>query len=228
MKQAQSSTRSPQRKRTSPKRTGGGPNAKPARRTGASAPRTPKPRRRAKSEPTFGARRWWWWAVGTLALLFFCGLALPEEPLIPVKNAAAKDWNRTSFWHEPWGPSGVHKGVDIFAPQGTPVLAPTGGVVVYRGQFSLGGNVLLVLGPKWRLHYFAHLNRSYVGIGTPVARGREMAEVGNTGNAAGKPPHLHYAIISLLPLPWRWDGATQGWKKMFYLNPHEWLLRQPD
>ncbi|HET8707045.1 MAG TPA: M23 family peptidase, partial [Pseudomonadales bacterium] len=54
--------------------------------------------------------------------------------------------------------------------------------------------------------------------------GKEIGKVGATGNAAGKPPHLHYAVISLLPYPWKIEGAIEGWKKMFYLNPSE-LIR---
>jgi hypothetical protein len=52
-----------------------------------------------------------------------------------------------------------------------------------------------------------------------------LGRVGTSGNAIGKPAHLHYSIISLLPLPWRMDTSAQGWKKMFFLNPHELLKR---
>jgi hypothetical protein len=52
---------------------------------------------------------------------------------IPVEGATVADWNRDTFWHHPWGRSGVHKGIDIFAKEGTPVLAATGGVVLYAG-----------------------------------------------------------------------------------------------
>ncbi|WP_206197583.1 hypothetical protein [Terrimonas sp.] len=47
--------------------------------------------------------------------------------------------------------------------------------------------------------------------------------VSATGNAAGKPPHLHYTIKTIIPYPWRIDKSKQGWKKMFYLNPVELL-----
>ncbi|TPW12830.1 MAG: M23 peptidase domain-containing protein, partial [Halothiobacillaceae bacterium] len=39
----------------------------------------------------------------------------------------------------------------------------------------------------------------------------------------GKAPHLHYAVLSIVPLPWRFNTATQGWKQIFFLNPGEVL-----
>jgi peptidoglycan LD-endopeptidase LytH len=159
-------------------------------------------------------------------LILIAGLLLPQEDLIiPVKGAEPNDWNPKSWWYEPWGRSGVHKGIDIFAPKRTPVLAPTYGLVIYSGEIELGGNVVYVLGPKWRVHFFGHLNKSNVGIGEFVTKGEMIGEVGDSGNAQGKPPHLHYQIDSWLPYPWRIDLSTQGWKKMFILNPNDYLPR---
>jgi murein DD-endopeptidase MepM/ murein hydrolase activator NlpD len=95
---------------------------------------------------------------------------VPESPLVPVAGASTADWNRKSFWYEPWGKSGVHKGIDIFASKGTNVLAPTYGLIVFRGTIALGGNVVVLLGPKLRLHYFAHLESADVGPGHPGIR----------------------------------------------------------
>lgn len=75
------------------------------------------------------------------------------------------------------------------------------------------------LAPKWRLHYYAHLDSLDAYPGQPVLAGSRLGTVGTTGNARGKPAHLHYAIITLLPYPWLADDSTQGWKKMFYLDP---------
>lgn len=147
------------------------------------------------------------------------GLLLPEHAVIPVHGAGPRDWNAQSFWYEPWGASGVHKGIDIFAPRGRDAVSATYGLVVFRGELARGGTVVLALGPKWRLHYYAHLDTARVGAFALLTPGSAIGTVGDSGNAAGKPPHLHYAVLSLLPLPWRATAQTQGWKRMFFLDP---------
>jgi len=159
------------------------------------------------------------------ASVILAGFILPEKLVIPVEGASAQDWNHQTFWYEPWGRSGVHKGIDIFSNAGSPVISSTYGVVVFKGKIRLGGNVIAVLGPKWRVHYYAHLKDFNVTAGSIVKKSEPIGSVGNSGNAKGKPPHLHYSIISLLPYLWRWDTTTQGWKKIFILNPSEKLLR---
>ncbi len=153
--------------------------------------------------------------VGFLAL----GLMLPQRGVIPVQNATNKDWNKLSFWREPWGQSGVHKGIDIFANKGTPVLASTSGLVIYTGNIKMGGNVVAVLGPKWRIYYYAHLDSIYAQKFDWASSGEALGKVGNTGNAANKPPHLHYSVMSLVPYPWRISWQKQGYKKIFFMNP---------
>ncbi|MDH5598603.1 MAG: M23 family metallopeptidase, partial [Cyclobacteriaceae bacterium] len=114
-------------------------------------------------------------------------------------------------------------GVDIFAKEGTNVHSAVSGIVLYSGQLEMGGNVVVVLGPKWRIHYFAHLKERKKSFFSFVSGSTLIGTVGNTGNAKGKAPHLHYSILSIFPYPWRMDSDKQGWKKMFYLNPIEYL-----
>jgi len=148
---------------------------------------------------------------------------MPQRLVNPVVGANANDWHRDSFWFEPWGDSGVHKGIDIFKKRGTSVVAASSGVVIYRGYLALGGNVVIILGPKWRMHYYAHLDSINVLNGRFVRAGDKIGTVGTSGNAAGKEPHLHYVIQSLVPYPQRYRAGTQGWKRMFYLDPAEEL-----
>lgn len=162
----------------------------------------------------------------SLLAVLALGFLVPERLVIPVEGATTSDWNDATFWYEPWGASGVHKGIDIFAPEGKHVLAASGGLVTFSGNNSRGGNVILVLGPKWRLHYYAHLEASTASFGEYVSRGEAIGLVGDSGNASGKQSHLHYVILSIFPYPWLMDTQTQGWKKMFYLDPNRKLRAQ--
>ncbi|WP_105103044.1 M23 family metallopeptidase [Microbulbifer pacificus] len=158
-----------------------------------------------------------------LIIVISLGFVIPEGRVIPVSGASSSDWNKDTFWYEPWGSSGVHKGVDIFANRGASAVSATNMAILYTGSVPKGGNIVVGLGPKWRIHYFAHLDSLSESTGFLVTAGTEIGKVGDTGNAAGKPAHMHYSIVSLIPLPWKIDGATQGWKKAFYLNPMEYL-----
>ena len=81
-------------------------------------------------------------------------------------------------------------GVDIFAAEGTNVLSATEGVVVSVDKTGNGGNIIYVLGSKWRLHYYAHLQCVTTHFGAFVHTGEVVGKVGNTGNAAMTRPHL--------------------------------------
>lgn len=159
--------------------------------------------------------------IRPVVVILVLGLLTSERVIIPVQKSTSKDWNSESFWYSPWGKSGVHKGIDIFAKKGTSVLSSTSGLVIFTGNLSMGGNVIGVLGPKWRVHYYAHLAKINIQTLSWVSRGDVIGTVGDTGNAAGKPAHLHYSIASLIPYPWRITTQTQGWKKMFFMNPTE-------
>lgn len=161
-----------------------------------------------------------------VCLVFLAPFFFKEAPIIPVQGATINDWNHQTFWYEPWGSSGVHKGIDIFAAGGTPVIAPVAGWVVFTGSGGKAGNYVGVLGPKWRIHYFSHLNSIRVSRFDRLAQGMVLGTVGSTGNAAGKPAHLHYSLLTLVPYLWRWDvDATQGYKKVWFLSPHDYLIK---
>lgn len=161
-----------------------------------------------------------------VVVVLIWGFVLPGKLMIPVKGATKADWNPKSFWFSPWGKSGVHKGIDIFAKEGTPVIAACSGLVVFAESNKDGGNVISILGPKWHVHYYAHLKTSKVTMGKLVKLGAVLGTVGTTGNAVGKAPHLHYAIISQIPYLWRFRAEKYGFERMFFLNPHEGLTQR--
>lgn len=159
----------------------------------------------------------------TTVLFFLSGFLIPQHLKMPVEGATKNSYNQQSFWYYPWGKSGTHKGVDIFAKEGTNIRSSVNGMVVYTGQLGMGGNVVVVLGPKWRFHYYAHLKEIKTKRLSWVSPSTIIATVGTTGNAKGKPPHLHYAITTLIPYVWKADKSPQGYNKMFYLNPVSFL-----
>jgi len=90
-----------------------------------------------------------------------------------------------------WTP-GLHHGVDVAAPEGTPIRAMKNGRVEYAG--SMGGyglTVILSHGGTTRSLY-AHMSRIDVRAGDRVRGGQVIGAVGRTGNATG--PHLHFEI----------------------------------
>lgn len=88
-----------------------------------------------------------------------------------------------------------HEGVDIFARKGTPVIAPTDGIISRVGVNTLGGKVVWMRDPRrGHSYYFAHLDSQMVKPGMRVYKGHVLGLVGNTGNAKRTPPHLHFGI----------------------------------
>lgn len=108
--------------------------------------------------------------------------------IIPVKGATTADWNKNSYWYHPWGKSVTHKGIDIFASKGTAVIAAHKGWVVATGNNKYGGNYVLVLGAKWRLSYYAHLNEIKAKKFSVVKQGTLIGKMGDTGNAKRQSP----------------------------------------
>jgi len=91
----------------------------------------------------------------------------------------------------------VHEGFDITAGCGTPLVAARGGSVKRAGYDPvLYGNYVLIDGRKTRQDYFyAHLiARPTVDAGGRVRTGQLVGRVGQTGNAAATPCHLHFEI----------------------------------
>lgn len=157
--------------------------------------------------------------------IILIGLLIPQKLKMPVVGADSNSYNHNTFWHEGWGSSVVHRGVDVFAKKGTSIHSSTKGIVLATADYGKGGKFVLILGPKWRVHYYAHLDEIKTKRFAFVGHDTEIGTVGNTGNAANTPAHLHYAIATPIPYPWRIDNTPLGWQKMFYLNPIDYLSK---
>ncbi len=97
----------------------------------------------------------------------------------------------TSGFGRRWGR--MHKGIDIAAPTGTPIMASASGEVISAGWSSGGyGNLLRIRHPDGSISLYAHNSRILVRRGQKVNQGQKIAEMGSTGYSTG--PHLHYEI----------------------------------
>jgi peptidoglycan LD-endopeptidase LytH len=127
--------------------------------------------------------------------------------LFPVAGA---DLGAVGSWYGDPRDAGArgHEGLDIFAPRGTPVLAAAGGRVTSARSTPVGGKVVWVEDADGDLtYYYAHLDEYHVRAGQWVSAGDVLGTVGNTGNARGVRPHLHFGVyrpgrVALDPAPW--------------------------
>ena len=164
-------------------------------------------------------------AILVLCSLFIIGLLIPYSFQNPVEGGSRNDYNQESYWYYPWGTSITHKGVDIFKAKGTPIR-PAAGVelVLFAGhRDGKGGNIAITLAPKWRMHYYAHMDEVKTKSFSIVTHGSVIGTVGNTGNAANTPAHLHFSIMSLLPHLRDIDDSPHGKLKALYMNPVPYL-----
>ena len=105
-------------------------------------------------------------------------------------------------WGFPRGGGRYHEGNDLFAPMGSPVRAPVSGTVeLIRG--SIGGLQVNLYGSDGIKYLGSHLDSA--GKTGKVNAGDVIGYVGNSGNAAGATPHLHFGMyrdgIALNPIP---------------------------
>ena len=121
----------------------------------------------------------------------------PAESAAP-RQVASGEWvcpvQGPHTFRDSWGDarSGgrAHKGTDIMAPRGTPVVNPVSGNVTTKGD-SLGGLSFHVQGDDGNYYYGTHLD-SYSGATGHLPAGTVVGYVGDTGNAQGT--HLHFEI----------------------------------
>jgi murein DD-endopeptidase MepM/ murein hydrolase activator NlpD len=103
---------------------------------------------------------------------------------------------RDDWWEARFGPPfHLHEGTDIFAARGTPVRAPFAGVVRFEDS-GLGGKGAYVTVPDGTYYYMAHLDSFSPKFrsGSAVKQGDVVGFVGDSGNAAGGSPHVHFEI----------------------------------
>ncbi len=119
-----------------------------------------------------------------------------------------------------------HEGDDIFGTLGQPVVAVTAGIVFAVGYDKDGGNSLWLIDAAGDQFYYAHLSAFSLAAkdGAQVRQGEVIGFMGNSGDAAQTPVHLHFEVhpMSLLYL-----GAGGTVDPTFYLNKWQHLKSLP-
>ena len=132
-------------------------------------------------------------------------LTIPEfadPPLFswPVEGSISSNFGRRR--------RGWHRGLDIVAPPGTPVIASAAGLVIASGVEARYGRVVKIAHDGGFVTVYAHNTTNTVDVGEWVAAGQLIGTVGKSGRASAE--HLHFEIrhegyaynpLYLLPLP---------------------------
>jgi murein DD-endopeptidase MepM/ murein hydrolase activator NlpD len=112
----------------------------------------------------------------------------PVDPDVESWATSKFDWRNSPFT----GQREFHKGFDIAAREGTPILVTAAGVVTFSGSHGLLGKTIIVDHGHGLTTTYGHSSRLLKVQGEKVSRWDTIALVGNTGNSTG--PHVHYEV----------------------------------
>lgn len=118
-------------------------------------------------------------------------ILMSSPTLKPVKGYITSGFGYRS--HPLTGKKEFHRGLDVRAPKGSPIVAPANGIVVSTSRNAGYGRMVVVDHGYGIVTRYGHVSKVYVKPGQRVKRGEKLAAVGSTGRTTG--PHLHYEVI---------------------------------
>lgn len=120
----------------------------------------------------------------------------PDPPLPPPGTGVCPVAGAVSFsdsWGAPRSGGRSHKGVDMIAARGTPIVAVYSGRIKRTSNSSLGGKSVYFVSDAGDMYYYAHLDGfGDISAGMSVPAGYVLGYNGSSGNAPDWLPHLHW------------------------------------